>query len=201
MTRRTLFKILGLFPLVGPAIAMALVKSDIQPACPSGPYLPKYFPKWDRVVDGLESAGSWAIGIERSRLPSAMVVPRVGEIWETIRDCEVDFRPFVSGPLRMDAKAFFSLSGGKAHLRHGEKIRILSVDHPDKPLQVCFQPVRYDELHALIVPNEIRLRPGYSGYQMSVKTARTIADFGKDAPRTFFSDGFRPLTLQPAAGQ
>jgi hypothetical protein len=108
----------------------------------------------------------------------------VGQVWEALRDCEVAFRPLGAVPLP------FKL-GGTARLRAGEKIRILGLDHPDKPFNVCFQPLRYSELHADIVPDEIRLKPGYADYDLSVKTAKTIADFSKDAPQTFLNEAFR----------
>jgi hypothetical protein len=81
--------------------------------------------------------------------------------------------------------------GGVAQLQTGEKVRIIDVDHPDKPLRVSFQPLRYAQLQAAIVPDEIRLQPGYAGYELSVKSAKTIADFGKDGPQTFFNESFR----------
>jgi hypothetical protein len=81
--------------------------------------------------------------------------------------------------------------GGKARLRAGEKIRILGLEHPDKPLHVCFQPLRYSELHADIVPDEFRLKPGYTGYDLSVKTAKTLPTSAKLPPQTFLNEAFR----------
>jgi len=191
MTRRTLFKFLALIPLVGPTIAKAMIKSNSKPAIAYQPYLPECFPKWDRAVDGLEPAGQWAIEIERSRLPADVVFPRVGQVWETVRDCEVALRPFVSGQLPLISKSAFIMLGGTARLHAGERVRILGLEHPDKPLQVRFQPLRCAELGSGIVPDEIRLQPGYSGYELSVKTAKTIPDFGKDAPQVYFNEAFR----------
>lgn len=200
ITRRTLLKFVALVPLVGPAIAKAVVKSEIKPALVRGPYLPAWFPKWDRAIDGLEEAGKWAIEIERSRLPSGMIVPRVGQVWETLRDCEVAFRPCFSqgqteiggaSKMRYGPVPFRLMLGGKARLPYGERIRIVGLDDNDRPLHVTFQPLRYAESHAQIVPEEIRRTPGYVGYELSVKSAKTIADFSKEICQTYFNEAFR----------
>jgi len=200
MNRRTLLKFVALFPLVGPTIAKALVKPDLKPALSYGPYIPSFFPKWDKAVDGLEEAGKWAIELERARLPSGMVTPRVGQVWETVRDCEVGLRShFASRERHMPetkqtAAATWRLMmmmGGKTLLRQGERIRILGLDDEKKPLHVTFQPVRYSELHAGIVPEDVRQAPEYAGYELSVKTAKTIADFAKGVSQTYFNEAFR----------
>lgn len=199
MTRRTLFKLVALFPLVGPSVAKALMKSEVAPF-PSYPaYLPPFFPKWDRAIDGLEEAGKWATEIERSRLPSNMVLPRVGQIWETVRDCAVSFRPCFSIEQTQAAgsdglvpkRAWKLLFGGSTQLREGERIRVIGVDDPDKPLQVHFQPVRYEELHAGIVPEDIRCAPGYQGYKLFLKTVKTIPDLRKGDCQSYFNETFR----------
>ena len=197
MTRRSLLKVLALFPVVGPAIAKVLVRADSKSALGFMPYLPATFPKWDRALDGLEDPGNWAIGMERLRLPSTLVIPRVGEVWEAARDCEVTFVPCTLGKLSVGALSAFCMLGGTAGLRQGEKIRIVGLDHPAKPLRVSFKPLRYAELHAALVPEEVRVMPGYAGYQLSVKTAKTLPDFSRALPETFFNEVFR--FVEPAA--
>jgi dihydroneopterin aldolase len=39
-----------------------------------------------------------------------------------------------------------------------------------QPLVVSFLPVRYDELHSSLVPQDIRDTPRYKKYALSVKT-------------------------------
>jgi hypothetical protein len=64
------------------------------------------------------------------------------------------------------------------------------VDDPSKPLRVTFQPIRYQELHAGTVPEDIRKPPGYFGYEMSLKSAKTLADFVKEAGQAYFNEAF-----------
>jgi hypothetical protein len=134
--------------------------------------------------------------------------PRAGQIWEAVRDCETRFQPLFSqhGPqtdtagLPKGAPAMVvtypshlflaALIGGKAHVRQGERIRILEIADA-KPLHVTFQPLHYHELHQGIVPEDIRGMRGYLGYELSVKTAKTVVDFGKDACQTYFNEAFR----------
>jgi hypothetical protein len=203
MTRRSLLKILALVPFLGPAFAKALATSTSRPKPLRIPYLPKHFPKWNPAVDGLEDAGQWALAIERSRLPDNIAFPRVGQIWESICDCQVSFRPCVGHhwPPPDAAKLFkkfafvsadhhLLLLGGTADLPAGERIRILAAD-ASKPLHVTFIPLRYDDLHTRIVPDAMRKSPGYHGYELSLKTARTVADFARDSTATFFNEAFR----------
>ncbi len=197
MTRRTLFKLLGLLPLVGPSLAQAVVKAGTKIRRVYGPYVPASFPKWDRAIDGLESAGKWVTEFERSWLPSNTVFPQEGQIWETIQDCEVPFRasidfrpkpnqPFLASP---DAMLFMKLAFGCATLRKGERVRVLEADGP-KPVQVGFVPVRYQDLHEEIVPEATRKHPGYSGYILHLKTAKTAVEFNPK-PQTYFTESFK----------
>jgi hypothetical protein len=200
MTRRTLLKLMALFPLAGPTVVKALAKANGIPALGNGIYLPAHFPAWNQAVDGLEEAGKWAIEIERTRLPSDIILPGVNQVWETVQDCEVSFRPcFASNQIPFGKEAnpcvagavVQMLLGGKSRLQRAERVRVIAVDDNDKPLHAVFQPLRYAELHAVIVPEEIREMPGYVGYELSAKTAKTIPDFDKDAHQTYFTEAFR----------
>jgi hypothetical protein len=239
MTRRTLLKLLVLLPLVGPGIAKALAKSGLKPARRFTPYLPAEFPKWNRAVDGLEEAGSWVLKLERSRLPQNVLFPQVGQVWEAVRDCEVQFRadnncevhcrthlnfypprlPVVGlpqgvvpvpGPVAVPAggagckrpspcqpsacaRCPLLFPGGTAQLDQGERVRILELDGPP-PIFVHFRPLRYEELHAHIVPEDIRKLPGYGGYVLSLKTAKTVSDLAlanKKGRQSWFLENFK----------
>jgi hypothetical protein len=197
MTRRTLLKLLGLLPLVGPSLAQAVVKAGAKIRRVYAPYLPASFPKWDRAVDGLESAGNWVMEFERSWLPSNIVFPRAGQIWEAVCDCEVPFRASIdfhpafnkAFVVPADPMSFMKLAFGVAKLRTGEKIRVLDADGP-RPVQVHFVPVRYQELHEDIVPEATRNYPGYSGYVLHLKTAKTVVEFNTDR-QTYFTEAFQ----------
>jgi len=198
MSRRTLLKLLGLLPIAGPAIAELLIKPGCQPVIVST-YFPSHYPKWDKLVDGLECVGKWASDIERSQLPGNMLFPRAGQIWEAVQDCEVAFRPCIAFPnsesqgtahLRLLQASPGLIMGATVRVRKGEKIRILETDDP-KPLLIDCVPLCYDEMHERIVPVETRNLPGYSGYKLHLKTARTIADLCQEGSRTFLNEAFK----------
>ena len=203
MTRRTLLKLVALLPWAGPAVAKALAKFQVPLGPVYSPYLPAEFPKWNPAVDGLSDVGKWALDIERSRLPRDMVFPRVGQVWVAVRDCQVDLRVSIEQPKSAAAPAtllqYFARLFSVAHLDQGERVRVVELDHPDKPLSVTFQPVRYLELQDGIVPEDTRQSPGYSGYALSLRTARTISCFGKEPCQTYFNEAFRPLSALPPA--
>ena len=145
-------------------------------------------PKWDRTVDGLDMKDFTrrAQEFERSLLPQG--VPRAGEIWRTIRNCEVGFMAWFAkgphGPRQDSVPNLFPC--GSAQLSQGEEVRVLPLDNP-RPLAIDFLPVRYAELEETIVPANLRLWPGYSNYQLSAPTARTVwPEQGSD----FFMDCF-----------
>jgi hypothetical protein len=183
-------------------MAKALTKTESKSVRRYGPYVPRSFPKWNRAVDGLEDAGAWSCAFERARLPKELVVPRAGEIWEAVRDCEVNFRIHHTEPygpklfksvasMTAPAAAHILLFGGKAQLGRGERIQIVAVDDPKKPLSVTFVPVRYQELEEGIVPEEMRKTPAFGGYELSVRTARTIAHIPKQDSETYFIEAFK----------
>ena len=203
MSRRTLLKWVGLLPLIGPAIVKALAHSGAAPQPAFRLYLPPEFPKWDYATDGLESGWKWAADCERSHLSAELLLPRAGQVWEAIQDCEVPFQAAIDFPPKSlssglptpvadlsEAAAFMQLSFGMARLVRGERVRVATVDAP-KPLHVNFVPVRYEQLQDQLIPEPTRKYPGYSGYELHLKTARTIADFVNRTDQPIFTELFR----------
>jgi hypothetical protein len=138
-------------------------------------------PKWDKRIDGI--APGWSSDYKRSFLPDNLVIPVIGKVWQTLRDCKVGFRASVSNtPLRF----------GETRLRQGERVRVVLVDEGPKPLYVDFVPLRYTELEPEIVPEEVRRVGGYQGYYLSVGTAKTVADFLEPSGRAYFNEDFTP---------
>jgi hypothetical protein len=206
MNRRTLLKFLALLPVVGPTMAKAFTRPSPKPALACGPYIPAFFPKWNETTDGLEDAGRWSLAVQRSFLPRDIRFPKVGQVWAAVRDCPVGFRARIDFRGEQDeAERLLKAFGGRflladrhlvvfpgiGQLREGERVRILSLDDADKPLQIGFQPVRCQDLEANIVPEEVRNTPGYIDYELSLKTAKTAADFAKDECPTYFNEAFR----------
>jgi hypothetical protein len=147
-------------------------------------------PIWDASVDGIDmkNFARQAQDFERSLLPRGIVFPREGQIWEAVRDCEVGFLAWYSeAALAHQPPTPPPPPCGPARLNRGEKVRILSVDDP-RPLIVSFVPVRYAELQDVLVPEDVRTRPGYTHYQLTATTART---FGFEKAVDYFTDCFR----------
>ena len=123
-------------------------------------------PKWNAATDDIDTSELFTVGqdYEKSFLPSGISFPRTGQIWEAVRDCEVDFIAWIPKTI---------LPNGRARLRQGERVRILPLVDP-KPIRVTFQPVRYHELHESIVSRHVRGLPGYQHYVLSLSTAYTV---------------------------
>jgi hypothetical protein len=148
---------------------------------------------WLCTVDGidLEDFARRARDVERSLLPRGIVFPCEGQVWEAVRDCQVGFLAWYSKATLAQQPATPLSSGplsfSPVMLNRGEKVRILSVDDP-RPLTVSFVPVRYAELQDVLVPEYIRTRLGYSHYQLTPTTARTL---GIEKSADYFTDCFR----------
>ena len=106
-------------------------------------------------------------------MPRKVVFPRAGQIWETVRDCEVP-RPAIVVPKGQ-------LLWRSARLRQGERVRILALDDP-KPLQIRFQPVGYQQPHESIAPHGLP-------YELCMRTARTVPVVGDQTG--YFNELFR----------
>jgi hypothetical protein len=170
-------------------------------------YIPRELPKWDKKVDGLEDALKWVWDLERSHLPADLVVPQVGQVWETVRDCHVNVRAHIElppPPRNQVPGAFKGVAWsenpewqsyfrqfGTAVLPCGEKVRIIQPPEAT-PINIAFVPIRYHELHETIVSPEIRTVSTYHGrYELSVKIARTLSDLLKTPCPTYFNEDFR----------
>jgi hypothetical protein len=84
------------------------------------------------------------------------------QIWEVIDGCEVQIQYLFNAPITFS---------GSCRLTAGERIRIMSESTDPQAEVVTFLPVRYDELHVLLVPLDIGDTPRYKAYRLSVKTA------------------------------
>jgi hypothetical protein len=145
------------FVISAASSVMGRAVSEILPVKPRQPgmRLPP-LPKWNKTTDDIDCGDFFrrSQDYERSLLPPDLVFPQAGQIWETVGDCEVHGLKWINGPPLWV----------KARLRKGERIRILTTDDP-RPLNVSFQPVRYDELREIIAPASAR-------YVLLMRTAR-----------------------------
>lgn len=104
---------------------------------------------------------------ERRQIPTGLRFPKEGDIYEALIDFNVNYMTSHHAP--------FS-GGGHAVLPQGERIRVARVAH-EKPIGVCCDPLRYDELHSKIVSEEEREAPTYDGYYFSIDTVDLNKNF------------------------
>src|SRR5262249_25526779 len=101
-------------------------------------------PKWKSSTDDFDSNDFYrrSLDFERSLFPADAVFPREGQLWQAVENCEVYWHAWIPKTI---------MPGGTVRLERGEQVRIIELDDP-KPIQVRFQPVRYKDLEATIVP-------------------------------------------------
>jgi len=179
MTRRMLLKLVALLPLAGPAIAKALTRGPYKPRVVYGPFLPRDFPQWNKTIDGLEEAWKWAAAFERTQLPPDAVFPQVSQVWEAIRDCQVNFQVTVTF---RNGRPFYPV--GTASLKQAAQVRVTELDGPI-PLQVSFSPLRWEQVQ---LPEQLKSL-GNSDLRLRLRTVRTRCCVDKKA--VYFSEAFR----------
>jgi hypothetical protein len=99
-------------------------------------------------------------------------------VGEAIEECEVTYVAFIPKTI---------LPAGISRLKRGECVQIISRD--PEPVEVQFRPLRYDELHSVIVPKDVRERSGYLYYWLELRLAPTPCCLHKEPG--FFVDLFR----------
>ena len=178
---------------LGLRAAAAQVISALKPR-QRGMRLPPV-PKWNRSTDDLDYSdfARRVRDYQWSLFPPDTNVPREGQIWEAVRDCNVGVRACIA-PSGLRFSQLRPVNGGvvpgcsqpkpdsawmkvlmkllflpAARLQKGERVRVLATD--PKPTSVSIELLRYDELHDSIVPRELRAFE-YRGYQLVVETAR-----------------------------
>ena len=86
---------------------------------------------------------------------------RKGQIWEVVGGCEVQIQFLFTAPITFS---------GSGRLTAGERVQIITETTETPAGVVSFLPVRYDELHDVLVPLDMRATPRYLKYMLSVKT-------------------------------
>jgi hypothetical protein len=132
-------------------------------------------PGWNKTIDDLfeemergerlflsGDEGNWARDYERSLLPPGTVFPQGDQIWEVVNDCDVNIHYIFAAPVS---------NSGRGRLASGERVQIMQGGIDPKPIVVSFLPLRYNELHASLVPPDVCDAPRYTNYALSVKTA------------------------------
>jgi hypothetical protein len=152
--------------------AVSDVCAKVKPR-PRGMPLPPV-PKWKEATDDIDGAdyALRSVEYERSLLSPGLVFPRMGQVWETVRDCELPVLDFIGHPGRP-----FIVN---VRLQKAERVRILELEHP-KPLQVRFAVIRQSMQQSIVS------RVGDN--VLSVRMARTVPILGDQG--LYFDELFR----------
>ena len=165
--------------------AAAQVASALKPR-PRGMKLPP-IPKWNPATDDIDNLDYMhrCDDYERSFLPSNIVFPRTGQIWEAVRDCEVNAFPIRPAPGKGKAAPKKFVFWPTVRLEPGMKVRILELDDP-RPLTIPFVPLADPgfKLHESSAPPP-------SEYRLSLRIARTFASLCPTDKSAYFSDLFK----------
>lgn len=102
-----------------------------------------------------------ALENERRQLPKGLRFPKEGEIYEAVADFKVSYMTAYLAPYTL---------GGESTLPKGERVRISKGVVRERPIGVYCDPLRYDELHHLIVSESERANPLYDGYYFFILT-------------------------------
>jgi hypothetical protein len=161
----------GQIMLTGPVSIITMVRLQMQQPDPH---------TWSKTMEDLlaemsagkrsiitDEEGRLAVAFERSQLPDDVRFPKEGETYEAIRDVEVSFLTHYRAPFT---------GGARTLLPRGERVRVTCVNGK-RPIGVYCTPLRYDELHPLIVSEAERERPEYNGYSLSIKTIQLNREF------------------------
>lgn len=105
--------------------------------------------------------------LKRALYPDWIIYPKGDEIYEAIEVVEIDYMTAWSAPFA---------GGGKTTFPKGEQISIVKPNH-DKPTSMYCDPVNYDELHSIIVPEKDRRAKGYNGYYLCIDTLNLNTKF------------------------
>lgn len=137
-------------------------------------------PGWNKTYDDLmaemkcgkrPSIGraeiDWATQYEKSLLPPNIRFPKVGEIYESAQDTDVQFEIYFSAPIT---------NSGNGRLFTGERVRIIFISPESKPIWAFAAPVQYRAVERRFVQKALR-EPPYSHFRVVLKTMELHASF------------------------
>lgn len=137
-------------------------------------------PGWDKTHEDLmnemmsgtrpsigRAERDWATQYEQSLLPPDLRFPKVGEIYEAVRDIDVQLEIYFSAPFT---------NSGNVKLLNGERVRITFISPEDKPIVALAHPIQYSTIEERFMPRAQR-EPPYSHFSVVLKTAGLHAGF------------------------
>ncbi len=162
----------------GVRAAVSDICAKVKPR-PRGMPLPPV-PKWKQATDDIDGAdfALRSVECERSLLSPGLVFPRMGQVWETVRACELQVLNFIGHP-RIPLTV-------NVRLQKGERVRILELEHP-KPLQVRFAAMRPSMQQSIV--SEV------GDNVLCVRMARTVPILGDQG--LYFDELFRLVQDTP----
>lgn len=110
----------------------------------------------------------WAREYELRQIPDGIRFPKMGDVYESLKDQTVDYLTAWAAPYT---------GSGKGTLLKGEKVWIDSAPGDKKPIGVYALPLEYDVIEQRMVPQEERENPKYGGFYFHFKTMELNQNF------------------------
>jgi hypothetical protein len=136
-------------------------------------------PGWNKTIqdvfDEAKKSGSivgspevdWARDYERSLTPLGTRFPKMGDIYEAIRDVEVSYLTSWSAPFT---------GGGSGVLKRGEQV-LVNCEPLARPIAANAKAINYTHVEEEMVPEGDRSNKKYAGFYFVLRTLDLSRDF------------------------
>jgi hypothetical protein len=131
-------------------------------------------PGWNKTIADLlaeakrgerGSVGSpevdWARDFERNRIPFGFRFPRKGDVYEAMKDIDVQYLTAWAAPYT---------GGGQGILNAGDRVLVDEDPVYPEPISIYAKAVDYAVVENRMVPASVRADTKYSGFYLSLKT-------------------------------
>jgi O-acetyl-ADP-ribose deacetylase (regulator of RNase III) len=105
--------------------------------------------------------------LEDALLPKGLIFPKGGEVYEALRDVEINYSTYFMAPYS---------GGDKTILPKGERVFIHTPDK-QRPTGYYCTPLNYSGIEKAIIPAATLNDPAYTDYSLSLKTSMLNKDF------------------------
>lgn len=133
-------------------------------------------PDWNRTIDDLMAEKrtisgeeiEWARSYERDQLRAWVRFPRNAEIYEALRDVEVNYLVHWQAPYT---------GGGTGTVHQGTRVRVSVGDRDPQPISVYADPLDGGELERRLVSEDERGSKKYGGFSLCIGVGELNKDF------------------------